>query len=204
MQAVLSIFAGVFALGAILGALDLISQDTTRSWIDASPASIFLSVSPGASEDVISRLSRMDEVAETEGDMILPIRSGFSVIYGSTPQYTPEKAEAAAEAMEDQLGRQGFTVSAAGVCGQTTVSPDEHFLQDTLDGVFLILIIMGVASLLLGLLLVYSTISAIISQQVSQIGVLKAIGASRTQILLVYFTIAFIYGLLAMVSALVL
>ena len=204
MQAVLSIFAGVFALGAILGALDLISQDTTRSWIDASPASIFLSVSPGASEDVISRLSRMDEVAETEGDMILPIRSGFSVIYGSTPQYTPEKAEAAAEAMEDQLERQGFTVSAAGVRGQTTVSPDEHFLQDTLDGVFLILIIMGVASLLLGLLLVYSTISAIISQQVSQIGVLKAIGASRTQILLVYFTIAFIYGLLAMVSALVL
>jgi putative ABC transport system permease protein len=303
MQAVLSIFAGVFALGAILGALDLISQDTTRSWVAASPASIFLRVSPGASEDVISRLSRLDEVAETEGDMTVPIqwrpdsfqpwqgatlrarpdygnqrffaytlvegqwperktmvvhegydlqagdrveleifgrtgpvelggtlsavnvrpsnmggtptfyttqshfeeitgRPGFSVVYGSTPQYTPEKAEAAAAEMEDQLERQGFTVTAAGARGQTTVSPDEHFFQDTLDGVFLILIIMGVASLLLGLLLVYNTVSAIISQQVSQIGVLKAIGASRSQILFVYFTITFIYGLLAMVLAL--
>jgi putative ABC transport system permease protein len=105
--------------------------------------------------------------------------------------------------MEDQLEDQGFTVIPAGVRGLTSVSPDEHFLQDTLDGVFLILIIMGLASLLLGLLLVYNTVSAIISQQVSQIGVLKAIGASRTQILLIYYAIAFIYGLLALVLAVV-
>jgi putative ABC transport system permease protein len=304
MQAVLSIFAGVFALGAILGALDLVSQDTTKSWKDASPASIFLGVAPGASEDVIATLSKLDEVAETEGDMTILIqwrpdssqpwqsatlkarpdyddqrffsyvlvegqwperktmavhegydlragdrveleidgdtrsvelggtlravnvrpsgvggtptfyttpshfeeitgRSGFSVIYGSIPQYTSEEAEAAAAAMEDKLERQGFAVSAASPRGQKTASPDEHFSQDTLDGVFLILGIMGVASLLLGLLLVYNTISAIISQQVSQIGVLKAIGASRAQILLVYFTIAFIYGLLAMMLSLV-
>lgn len=304
IQAVLSIFAGAFALGAILGALDLVSQDATKSWMDASPASIFLRVSPGASQDVISRLNKLDEVVETEGDMTMPIqwrpdsfqpwqsatlkarpdydqqrfftytlvegrwpersimvvhegydlqtgdqveleingrtrpvelggtiiavnvrpsglggtptfyttqshfeditgRSGNSVIYASVPEYTPEKAEAAAKAMEDQLERQGFTVSAAGARGNKTVSPYEHFSQDTLDGVFLILGIMGVASLLLGLLLVYNTVSAIISQQVPQIGVLKAIGASRTQILFIYFTITFIYGLLAMVFSLV-
>ncbi|MEM7028232.1 MAG: FtsX-like permease family protein [Chloroflexota bacterium] len=304
MQAVLSIFAGAFALGAILGALDLISQDTTQSWINASPASIQLRVSPGASEDVVTTLSKMDEVAETEGDLAEPIqwrpdpsqpwesatlkarpdyddqrffaytlvegqwperktmvvqegydlsvgdqveleingrtrsvdlggvvravnvrpsnlggtptfyttqshfeeitgRSGFALIYGSVPEYTQEIAEAAATAMEDQLENQGFTVTAAGARGETTVSPDEHFMQDTLDGVFLILIIMGVASLLLGLLLVYNTVSAIISQQVSQIGVLKAIGASRQQILIIYFTIAFIYGVLALILALI-
>lgn len=304
MQAVLSIFAGVFALGAILGALDLVSQDTAKSWMDASPASILLSVSPGASLDVISSLSNLDEVADAEGDMTLPIqwrpdssqpwqsatlkarpdyddqrfftyallegrwpertimvvhegydlhsgdqveleingttrsveiggtlravnvrpsgvggtptfyttfshfeditgRSGFSVIYGSIPEYTPEQAETAAMAMEDRLEDQGFSVAAAGARGNKTTSPDEHFSQDTLDGVFLILGIMGVASLLLGLLLVYNTVSAIISQQVSQIGVLKAIGASRAQILFIYFTITFIYGLLAMVLALV-
>jgi putative ABC transport system permease protein len=303
MQAVLSIFAGAFALGTILGALELIRQDATKSWTDASPAPIQLRVSPGASEEVILRLSRINEVAETEGDMTLPIqwrpdssqpwqsailkarpdydyqvffaytlvdgqwperrtmavhegydlqagdrveleiygrarpvelggtvravnvrpirlggtptfyttqshfeeitgRSGFSIIYGSVSNYTQENAEAAAAAMEDQLERQGFTVSAAAARGGTTISPDEHFLQDTLDGVFLILIIMGVASLILGLLLVYNTVSAIISQQVSQIGVLKAIGADRTQILVIYYTIAFIYGLLAMVLAL--
>lgn len=304
IQAVLSIFAGVFALGAILGALDLVSQDTTKSWMDASPASILLSVSPGASQDVISSLGRLDEVADAEGDMTMPIqwrpdstqpwqsatlkarpdyadqrfftyalvdgrwpertimavhegydlragdqveleingttrsvaiggilravnvrpsgvggtptfyttfshfeditgRSGFSVIYGSIPEYTLEQAETAAIAMEDRLEDQGFSVAAAGARGNKTTSPEEHFSQDTLDGVFLILGIMGVASLLLGLLLVYNTVSAIISQQVSQIGVLKAIGASRTQILFIYFTITFIYGLLAMVLALV-
>jgi putative ABC transport system permease protein len=303
LQAVLSIFAGAFALGAILGALTLIRQDATKSWIDASPAPIQFRVSPGADEEVILGLSRMEEVAETEGDMTLPIQwrpdasqpwqsailkarpdyddqvffsytlvdgqwperrtmvvldgyglgagdqveleiygrtrpvelggtltavnvipsrlgglptfyttqshfaeitglSGFSIIYGSIPDYTQEKAEAAAAAIEDQLERQGFTVSAATPRGGTTISPDEHFLQESLDGVFLILIIMGVASLILGLLLVYNTVSAIISQQVSQIGVLKAIGADRTQILVIYYTIAFIYGVLAMVLAL--
>ncbi|NJO82122.1 MAG: ABC transporter permease [Blastochloris sp.] len=304
MQAVLSIFAGVFALGAILGALDLVSRDTTKSWRDASPASILLSVSPGASQDVISSLSNLDEVADAEGDVTMPIqwrpdssqpwqsatlkarpdyddqrfftyallegrwpertimvvhegydlhsgdrveleingttrsvelggtlravnvrpsglggtptfyatqshleeitgRPGFSVIYGSVPEYTPEEAEAAATAMEDRLEGQGFAVAAAGARGAKTASPEEHFSQDTLDGVFLILGIMGVSSLLLGLLLVYNTVSAIISQQVSQIGVLKAIGASRNQILFIYFTLTFIYGLLAMVLALV-
>lgn len=74
MQAVLSIFAGVFALGAILGALDLVSQDTTKSWKDASPASIFLGVAPGASQDVITTLGKLDELAGTEGDMTLPIQ----------------------------------------------------------------------------------------------------------------------------------
>ena len=42
---------------------------------------------------------------------------------------------------------------------------------------FLMLTVMAVATLLLGLLLVYNTINAVILQQVSQIGVMKAIGA---------------------------
>jgi putative ABC transport system permease protein len=56
---------------------------------------------------------------------------------------------------------------------------------------------MAFAALILGLFLVYNTITAIISQQIPQIGVLKAIGATRGQILLIYYTTVLIYGLLA-------
>ena len=74
MQAVLSIFAGAFALGAILGALDLITQDTTRSWTSASPAPIQFRVVPGASQDVIANLSKIEGVTQTEGDMTVSIK----------------------------------------------------------------------------------------------------------------------------------
>ena len=66
-----------------------------------------------------------------------------------------------------------------------------------IDGVFFILQVMAFAALILGLFLVYNTITAIISQQVPQIGVLKAIGATRGQILGLYYATIVIYGLLA-------
>ena len=304
MQAVLSIMAGAFALGAILGALDLTSQDVNQDWVAASPASIQLRVSPGADEDMIAALGKIEGIAGVEGLISTAIQwrpnagqpwrsatlraradyetqqfflyrliagqwparrlmgiqagydpgiddqvelrvdgrnhtvvlngilkavdgrpstlggsptfyttqarfaeitgqAGLTTINGHVAPYSPAAAEAGAAAMEDKLEGAGYTVSAGTARGETTISPDEHFLQDTLDGVFFILTVMSVASLLLGLLLVFNTISAIISQQVAQIGVLKAIGASRGQILLVYFTIAFIYGLLALVLSLI-
>ena len=52
------------------------------------------------------------------------------------------------------------------------VSPDVHFIQDEVDGVFFILIALAVTSLVLGLFLVYNTITAIITQQVNQIGMM--------------------------------
>lgn len=305
MQAVLSIMAGSLALGAILGALDLIRLDVTEDWVSASPASIQLRVSPGADETMIATLGKLEGVASTEGHLSSAIQwrpdasqpwqnaslrartdyeeqqffiyelvegqwptrkimgaqvgydlgigdqvelqvndrdytatlngvlkavdiapstisnaptfyttqarfaeitgqTGFVRVYGGVVTYTPATAEAVAAQMEGQLEDAGYTVSGGGVRDQSTVSPDEHFLQDTLDGIFLILTVMSVASLLLGLLLVYNTVSAVISQQVAQIGVLKAIGASRGQIIFIYFTITFIYGLMALVLSVIL
>jgi putative ABC transport system permease protein len=62
--------------------------------------------------------------------------------------------------------------------------------------------VMGLLTLLLGLLLVYNTVNAIISQQVDQIGVMKAIGAKTGQILRLYLTNILVYGLLALLIAL--
>jgi putative ABC transport system permease protein len=61
---------------------------------------------------------------------------------------------------------------------------------------------LGFLSLGLGLLLVYNTINVLIAQQVDQIGVMKAVGASTWHILRLYFISVLIYGILALMLAL--
>ena len=79
--------------------------------------------------------------------------------------------------------------------------PNEHFFQDFLDGIFFLLGVMGSLALILGLLLVYNTINAVISQQVDQIGIMKAIGAKTGQILGIYLAAILVYGFLALLIA---
>ena len=86
--------------------------------------------------------------------------------------------------------------------GSRVVDPNKHFFQDSMDGIFFLLTIMAVLALLLGLFLVYNTINAIISQQVDQIGVMKAIGAGSWQILSVYLLYVLCFGILALLLAL--
>ena len=124
-----------------------------------------------------------------------------SLVLATIPNYSDERILIAADLIQHELEKQGVEVEPAiptpgGFSGRTN-HPDRFIVQDALDGVFLMLTIMAVATLLLGLLLVYNTINAIVMQQVSQIGIMKAIGASTRQILLIYFGTVLIYGLLA-------
>jgi putative ABC transport system permease protein len=80
--------------------------------------------------------------------------------------------------------------------------PNKHFFQDSMDGMFMLLGVLGVLSLILGLLLVYNTISSIIAGQTDQIGIMKAIGARTGNILGFYLTLVFIYGLLSLALSL--
>lgn len=82
------------------------------------------------------------------------------------------------------------------------LDPNKHFFQDTIDGIFFLLSVLGYVSLVLGLLLVYNTINAIISQQVDQIGMMKAIGASTWHVLRLYLINILAYGFLALLLAL--
>jgi putative ABC transport system permease protein len=70
-----------------------------------------------------------------------------------------------------------------------------------MDGVFFVLAVMAALAFLLGLFLVYNTINAIISQQVDQIGVMKAIGANSSQILWIYLIYIFAFGVMALLIA---
>ncbi|MCK4829550.1 FtsX-like permease family protein, partial [bacterium] len=98
--------------------------------------------------------------------------------------------------VQDKLEKQGKD------SGRFLTDPNKHFFQDSMDGIFLLLGVLGALALVLGLLLVYNTINALISQQVDQIGVMKAVGAQTWQILRLYLITIMAYGILALLFAL--
>ena len=125
----------------------------------------------------------------------------YTGILSGVPVYSKEAAERAAAALEAELNDQGYEAVPGTQDNTFTIDPNRHPLQDSINGMGTVLSIMAVTSLILGLFLVYNTITAIVSQQVSQIGVLKAIGASNRQILALFFAVVIIYGLMALVLA---
>ncbi len=77
------------------------------------------------------------------------------------------------------------------------IPPDIPPAAEILNAIFLILGLIGVIIIALGVFLVYNSVNAIITQQVNQIGVMKAIGASSRQVFLGYFMLVLAYGMLA-------
>lgn len=98
---------------------------------------------------------------------------------------------AVAEAAQVRLKKAGYTV------GRVTLrDPAAHPAQDVLDVLLLVMGILGVLSLALSSFLVANTISALVTQQIRQIGVMKAIGADSRIIAQAYGLTVVIYGLL--------
>jgi putative ABC transport system permease protein len=130
-------------------------------------------------------------------------QSGFNVILARAPEYDPEALTVVANEMQDKLEKQG--VNSGGFLPPTfdqVADPEKHFFQDVMDGIFLVLGILAVLALFLSLFLVYNTINALVSQQVNQIGVMKAIGARTWQILATYFLLVMGYSLMALLISL--
>lgn len=80
--------------------------------------------------------------------------------------------------------------------------PGKQFLADIFSGVSLLLVVVGLLTLLVSGFLVVNTIGALIAQQVRQIGVMKAIGAKRGQLVVMFLAIALGYGVLGLIVAL--
>ena len=79
--------------------------------------------------------------------------------------------------------------------------PGKHPLQDLFLGLLLLLNALGLSSLFLSGFLIVNTISALLGQQVRQIGMMKAIGARGRQIVGMYLVMVLIYGILALLIA---
>jgi putative ABC transport system permease protein len=308
LQVVLIIAMGAFAIGAIIGASDIMNRVMSNDWRASSPAMIWMWANPRLDDNELIALKNIEGVEEVEGvlttniewrvnpsdpwqsagllarqdyqeqnynratlisghwptdksfamekgvdaqfglqpgdqiyikvnnkerliklDGVISSRVVFPVTMGGpaqfyttrarfgdltgernfdqlmvgAPVYDEAKLTEIADRMQRQLEKQEIESGGAAIGeGNTRVAdPNRHFLQDILDGLFMVLGIMGVLILVLGLFLVYNTINALLAQQVNQIGIMKAIGGHTRQILWVYLTLVLVYGLLALAVA---
>lgn len=121
---------------------------------------------------------------------------GFDVLQITVPVYSKENVQQAIDDINEKLKPQGVSVAYSEV-----LHPEEHYLQEMIDGVGMVLTVMAIASLGLSVMLVINTINALIAQQIPQIGIMKAIGSTRRQITTMYLSAIFVYGFLSLVIA---
>jgi putative ABC transport system permease protein len=95
--------------------------------------------------------------------------------------------------IEDKIERSGREVAFTSI-----PTPGEHWSHDTIQTLLLLFVVFGVLILFLSGFLVVNTISALLAQQVNQIGVMKLVGGKSRQIMAMYFLTVTIYGLAAL------
>ena len=80
--------------------------------------------------------------------------------------------------------------------------PEEHWGRMFVEGLNLVLQILAVLSVFTSVILVLNTLTALITQQTDQIGIIKAIGGSAGTILKIYLVGVLILGVLSLVISL--
>jgi putative ABC transport system permease protein len=105
--------------------------------------------------------------------------------------------EQVADAVRDRVERSGREVTRVELH-----QPGKLPLHDFFQALTLILGVAGVLALLLSLVLVGNTVSALLTRQVRQIGIMKAVGARTSQIVRLYLGMVLLFGLLALLLAL--
>jgi putative ABC transport system permease protein len=107
-----------------------------------------------------------------------------------------EAIEAISEDIEDRIERYGYSVYEKNI-----PEPGVHWNAYSYDALTLIMGVLAVFSLFLSAFLVINTISAILKQQVRQIGMMKAVGAVGRQVTGIYLVTVLVFGLLSLVAA---
>ena len=121
----------------------------------------------------------------------------FDSFFVRVTPYSADHAKEVATAIKDKLAKQNIRVAAF-----VYQDPNKHWGRSFMDGFVLVQEVLAVICVVVGAVLVYNTLSNIITQQTNQIGILKAIGARTRTIIGLYLISAFVYGLLALAIAL--
>ncbi|MEX1358669.1 MAG: ABC transporter permease [Gaiellaceae bacterium] len=103
------------------------------------------------------------------------------------------EARRVAAAARAEIERSGRAVLAA-----TVPEPGRFWAQDQVDAMVLLLTVLGGVALLMSGFLVANSVSALVAEQLRQIGVMKAVGAGGGDTAAVYVGIALVLGLLAL------
>ena len=100
-----------------------------------------------------------------------------------------EQVRAVVDRVEAQIENSGHPVLDSAI--------PEQFIRSIIDTLLIIISTFGVTILLLSGFLVINAITALITQQIQQIGVMKLIGARRSQIMSLYLVTVLVYGIIA-------
>jgi putative ABC transport system permease protein len=133
-----------------------------------------------------------------EGMQRLGVPPGkFGGFYVRVTPYSAEHAKEVASAIKNKLAKQDISVA-----GFQYEDPDKHWGRTFLDAMSQVQQLLALICVVIGAILVFNTISNLITQQTNQIGILKAIGARTPSIVGMYLVSALVYGGLAFVIAL--
>ena len=120
----------------------------------------------------------------------------FSSFYVRVTPYSEEYAKEVATAIKEKLAKQNVNIAGFGY-----EDPDKHWGRTYLDAMTQVQQILALICVLISAVLVFNTISNLITQQTNQIGILKAIGGRTPNIVGMFLVSALVYGTLAFVIA---
>ena len=132
-----------------------------------------------------------------EGMERLGIPQGkFTSFYVRVTPYSSDYAKEVATAIKDRLAKQNISVS-----GFQYEDPNKHWGRSIFDAITQVQQLLALICVVTSAILVFNTISNLITQQTNQIGILKAIGGRTPSIVGMYLVSAFVYGALAFMIA---
>ncbi len=99
-------------------------------------------------------------------------------------------------AIKDKAEKSGYTIPLT-----LTLDPGQLPLNDVLQAILLLMGFLGGLALFLSVFLIVNTITALLAQQLRQIGVMKAIGARTPQVMQMYLGLVWLYGCMALLIA---
>jgi len=121
----------------------------------------------------------------------------FGQLLVQVEPYSQSLAQNVASDIRSELANLGY-----GVAVTLYQSPTEHWGRMFVEGINLVLQIMAVVALFMSVILVLNSMTAVITQQTDQIGIIKAAGGRRMTIIQHYLAGVLIYGFLALLLAL--
>ncbi|HEX9839570.1 MAG TPA: FtsX-like permease family protein [Anaerolineales bacterium] len=114
----------------------------------------------------------------------------------SENQTDAEHVTEVAQAVADRMERAGAAIYFVNV-----YQPGHHFAWNISQGIFFVLSVLGYMTVLLSGFLIVNTITAIMTQQTRQIGIMKAVGGGNAQIFAMYVVLILGFGLVALLIA---
>lgn len=132
-----------------------------------------------------------------EGMEHLGIPAGtFNSFYMRVTPYSSDHAKEVATAIKDKLAKQDIRVAAF-----VYEDPNKHWGRTFFDPMIMVQKLLAAICVVISTVLVFNTISNLITQQTNQIGILKAIGGKTRIIIGMYLVSALVYGALAFLIA---